>query len=143
MSSLKNTSKNNKRIYDVGLHRGQDTDFYLKKGFNVVAFEANPENAAFCRDQFKTAIDDGRQTIIEGAIAENFAHNGADKVVKNRDAVVKDYNTVFVKYWLFGVFSFLIQTERGQKFIATMERLFRRSIEGWYNTHARHESIAV
>lgn len=30
-------------IYDVGLHRGEDTDFYLKKGFHVVALEANPE----------------------------------------------------------------------------------------------------
>lgn len=26
-------------IYDVGLHVGQDTDFYLKKGFKVIAFE--------------------------------------------------------------------------------------------------------
>ena len=29
-------------IYDLGLHTGQDTEFYLKKGFNVVAIEANP-----------------------------------------------------------------------------------------------------
>ena len=24
-------------IYDVGAHRGEDTEFYLKKGFRVVA----------------------------------------------------------------------------------------------------------
>ncbi len=141
MSSLKNTSKNHKLIYDVGLHRGQGTDLYLKKGFNVVAFEANPENAAFGRDRFKTAIDDERLTIIEGAITENFAHNGEDKFVKNRDAVVKDYNTVFVKYWLFGDYSFLIQAERGRKFIAMLERFVRRSIPGWYDTHARHSWV--
>jgi hypothetical protein len=29
-------------IFDMGLHKGEDTDFYLRKGFDVVAFEANP-----------------------------------------------------------------------------------------------------
>ena len=33
------TFKKPNLIYDVGLHHGQDTDFYLKKGFDVVAFE--------------------------------------------------------------------------------------------------------
>jgi 16S rRNA A1518/A1519 N6-dimethyltransferase RsmA/KsgA/DIM1 with predicted DNA glycosylase/AP lyase activity len=37
---------NNKLIYDVGAHQGEDTDFYLKKGFAVVAIEAVPE---FCK----------------------------------------------------------------------------------------------
>ena len=30
-------------IYDVGMHNGADTAFYLAKGFRVVAVEANPE----------------------------------------------------------------------------------------------------
>jgi hypothetical protein len=29
-------------IYDLGCHNGQDSDFYLKKGFTVVAAEAYP-----------------------------------------------------------------------------------------------------
>lgn len=29
-------------IFDAGAHRGDDTDFYLGKGFRVVAAEANP-----------------------------------------------------------------------------------------------------
>ena len=29
-------------IFDVGCNDGQDSDFYLKKGFRVVAVEANP-----------------------------------------------------------------------------------------------------
>ncbi len=29
-------------IYDLGSHNGQDSEFYLKKGFIVVAVEANP-----------------------------------------------------------------------------------------------------
>lgn len=55
-------------IFDVGLHKGEDTDFYLKKGFRVVAFEADPGLAAHCRDRFWSAIEEGRLVIVEGAI---------------------------------------------------------------------------
>jgi len=60
-------------IYDVGLHRGEDTDFYLKKGFDVVALEANPELIAQCKLRFQDAIAHGRLRIIEGAIAPTSA----------------------------------------------------------------------
>jgi FkbM family methyltransferase len=56
-------------IFDVGMHEGEDTDFYLRKGFEVVAFEANPELIARCKDRFKDAIAQGRLRIVEGAIA--------------------------------------------------------------------------
>ena len=29
-------------IYDVGMHRAEDTEFYLAKGFRVIAVEASP-----------------------------------------------------------------------------------------------------
>ena len=29
-------------IFDIGMNNGNDTDFYLAKGFHVVAVEANP-----------------------------------------------------------------------------------------------------
>lgn len=269
-------------IYDVGLHRGQDTDFYLKKGYRVVAFEADPANAAFCRERFKAAIADGRLTIVEGAISEESPSNGkpanvkfyrnedhslwgstsvdwavrnqvlgtkneiisvaavdfaeclarfgiphylkadivgsesiclrallkfanrpdyisirSEKIIfarlenefdlleqlgyhdfkaikqdfdgvrpqlpskngakfhdfeegasgpfgedtygnwKTRHEVLRDYKRIFVKYWLFGDYSYLIQTEKGKRFIAQLERIVRRSIPGWYDTHAR------
>lgn len=57
-------------IFDVGLHKGEDTDFYLAKGFRVVAFEADPQLAAQARTRFKTAIADGRLSIVEGAICD-------------------------------------------------------------------------
>jgi FkbM family methyltransferase len=60
-------------IFDVGLHKGEDTDFYLKKGFKVVAFEAHPELIAHCKARFGDAIADGRLRIIEGAIAPRAA----------------------------------------------------------------------
>lgn len=282
----KTTAKDPGLIYDVGMHKGQDTDFYLKKGFRVIGFEANPENAAFCRTRFAEAVADGRLTIVEGAIAENVAANGhrgkirfyrnenhslwgstsedwayrnevmgtthevidvdpvdfgeclakygiphylkadivgseticlramlgfenkpdylsirSEKVIfrrleaefdlleelgygefkavrqdfdkidisvptsagdvpykfeegasgpfgeqapgewKGREAVLKDYRKVFVLYWLFGDYSYLIQTQRGQKFITQLERVVRKSLPGWYDTHARHSSV--
>jgi len=57
-------------IFDVGLHRGEDTEFYLKKGFRVVAFEANGELVDYCKQKFASAIAENRLTIVEGAIVE-------------------------------------------------------------------------
>ncbi len=286
MSKLLQTPKDPNLIFDVGLHRGQDTSFYLKKGYRVVAFEAAPENAAFCRERFAEEIADGRLTIVEGAITEDPAAGEPDgkvrffrnedhslwgstsvdwavrnqvmgttnevigvtavdfakciekygvpyflkadivgseciclrallkfenqpdyisirseKVIfdrledefdlleqlgydkfkavkqdfdgitpevpsdgerqfhvfeegasgpfaeespgqwKAREGAIKDYRKVFVKYWLFGDYSYLIQTTRGRKFIAFLERIVRRSIPGWYDTHARHKTV--
>jgi len=60
-------------IFDVGLHRGEDTDFYLKKGFRVAAFEADPDLVAHCKTRFRDAIAGGRLEIVEGAIAPETA----------------------------------------------------------------------
>lgn len=57
-------------IFDVGLHRGEDTAYYLRKGYRVVAFEADPELVALCEQRFAQAIADGRLTIVFGAIAD-------------------------------------------------------------------------
>src|SRR5262245_60932409 len=60
---------NPRLIYDVGLHLGEDTDYYLKKGFDVVAFEANPDLHLMCKRRFQEAVARGQLRIIEGAIA--------------------------------------------------------------------------
>ena len=57
-------------IFDVGFHRGEDSEFYLKKGFRVVAIEADPELAGAARIRFQQYIADGRLHLIEGAVAE-------------------------------------------------------------------------
>ena len=59
----------NDLIYDIGLHKGLDTEFYLAKGFRVVAVEANAELAAEARQRFAAAIQAGRLTIVQAAIA--------------------------------------------------------------------------
>jgi len=56
-------------IFDVGLHVGQDTDYYLKKGFRVVAIEANPLLAQECGTRFADAVAAGRLTIVNVGIA--------------------------------------------------------------------------
>ena len=33
-------------IFDVGCNNGDDTDFYLRKGFRVVAIDADPPESA-------------------------------------------------------------------------------------------------
>ena len=284
--NLKSVPSDNNLIYDVGMHKGQDTDFYLKKGFKVVAFEANPENIDFCKRRFAQAIEEKRLTIIEGAIVENAARNGqetvrfylnkdhsfwgstsddwayrnevmgttnemievgavdfgqtiekygipyylkadivgseticlrallafenkpaylsirSEKVIfsrledefvllerlgydkfkaiqqdvshvqttfsapdgesvthlfeeggsgffgeetagrwKTRKEVLKEYRRIFTLYWLFGDYSYLIQTEKGKKIIAQLERVAKRPLPGWYDTHAKHSSL--
>jgi FkbM family methyltransferase len=62
---------NSHLIYDVGGHMGEDTDFYLRKGFKVVAIEANPVLAERLKDRFKTNLSDGSLVLIDAAIAEN------------------------------------------------------------------------
>lgn len=281
------TAKNKNLIYDVGMHQGQDTDFYLKKGFKVVSFEANPENVAVCTRKFAREIEEKRLTIVEGAISEkeffgsesrkvrfyrnvdtsfwssaaaDFAARNevmgtrselievdavdfaealkkygvpfylkadivgsemiclrallefenkpdyisirSEKVVfqkleeefrlfeqlgynafkavqqdvadlqtsiastegkqiaykfaegasgtfgeetkgkwKSREEILQQYRKIFTLYWLFGDYSFLLQTEKGKKIIANLERIARRPLPGWYDTHARHSSV--
>ena len=60
MSTLRKSPKHADLIYDVGLNTGQDTDYYLKKGYRVVAFEAEPRNVEYCRERFADTRRGGR-----------------------------------------------------------------------------------
>ena len=60
---------NSNLIYDLGLHNGEDTEFYLKKGFRVVAIDANPELCARAAEKFKGHVADGRLHIVNKAIS--------------------------------------------------------------------------
>ena len=44
-------------IYDVGMHKGEDTELYLKKGFRVIAFEADPDLVASARTKHACPVD--------------------------------------------------------------------------------------
>jgi FkbM family methyltransferase len=58
-------------IYDLGMNNGDDTGFYLKRGFDVVAVEANPELCQMAEARFAEAIAAGKLTIIKAAIGDH------------------------------------------------------------------------
>ncbi|HUS24318.1 MAG TPA: FkbM family methyltransferase [Candidatus Binatia bacterium] len=70
MSEPRPAAKHRDLIYDVGMHKGEDTDFYLKKGFQVVGFEADPDLAEQCRKRFEAEIRSSRLTLVQGAIVD-------------------------------------------------------------------------
>jgi len=70
MKDIEQPNKNHNLIYDVGMHKGEDTAYYLKKGFKVIAFEADPTLAEQCRQKFANEIEKGKLVIVEGAIIE-------------------------------------------------------------------------
>jgi len=69
--------KNSNLIFDVGMLKGEDTDYYLKKGFQVIAFEANPDLMEECAKRFCNEIQNGQLIIVSGALVDS-----AEKEVK-------------------------------------------------------------
>lgn len=61
---------NSELIYDLGLHRGEDTEFYLKKGFRVVGIDANPELCEQAEKKFRDHVTHGRLIIVNKAISD-------------------------------------------------------------------------
>jgi FkbM family methyltransferase len=59
-----------KLIYDVGAHKGEDTDFYLKKGFAVVAIEAIPEFCVLLEQKFSKFVQEGQLKILNVAVSK-------------------------------------------------------------------------
>jgi FkbM family methyltransferase len=56
-------------IFDVGAHCGEDTEFYLKKGFRVIGVEANYMLYEELLQKFKTFIANGRLILVNKAIS--------------------------------------------------------------------------
>ena len=57
-------------IDHVGFHRGEDTEFYLAKGFKVVAIEAHPGLYRAGLEKFTDYIESGRLVLLNLAVAE-------------------------------------------------------------------------
>ena len=92
MLEKKHAKKRDDLVYDVGMHKGEDTDYYLKKGFSVIAFEADPALVIHCRNRFSDEIENGKLTIVEGAIVE--LSSGQQK-----SGTVKFYKNNAVSVW--------------------------------------------
>jgi FkbM family methyltransferase len=57
-------------IYDVGMNNGDDTAYYLSKGYSVIAIEASSPLVQSGQKRFRREVDTGQLTILELAIAE-------------------------------------------------------------------------
>jgi FkbM family methyltransferase len=56
-------------IFDIGMHTGLDTEWYLAKGFRVVSVEANPTLALQAREKFSAEIAAGRLIVENVGLA--------------------------------------------------------------------------
>jgi len=56
-------------VYDVGMNNGDDTAYYLWKGYRVVAVEANPDLVRAARERFSPQIGAGRLAVLNVGIA--------------------------------------------------------------------------
>ena len=55
-------------IFDLGLHRCEDKDYYIRKGFRVVALEANPELVRGASARFRSELREGRFKPVQNAL---------------------------------------------------------------------------
>jgi FkbM family methyltransferase len=56
-------------IYDVGMNNGEDTAYYLRRGFRVVAIEADTRLAKCAAERFRAQISSGQLRILNIGIA--------------------------------------------------------------------------
>jgi len=57
-------------IYDVGLFDGGDTAYYLFRGYNVVAIDANPLMIDKARSRFAKEMEEGRLKLLNVGISK-------------------------------------------------------------------------
>lgn len=57
-------------IYDIGMWHGNDTAYYLERGFRVLAIDANPLLVAKARARSAQQISTGRLTILPAGIGK-------------------------------------------------------------------------
>jgi FkbM family methyltransferase len=86
--TLKQVTKHADLVFDLGMHKGEDTDFYLAKGFRVVAFEADPDLLEHCQERFSAQLESGQLEIVAGAIVDNPVENSTITFYKNPNVTV-------------------------------------------------------
>lgn len=72
-------------VFDLGAHRGEDSEYYLKLGFNVICVECDPVHLAHLREKFQREIAEGRLQLVDCAIAHR---SGPVTFYRNLDASV-------------------------------------------------------
>lgn len=80
-----------KLIYDVGMCQGDDTAYYLARGYKVIAIEANPELVKLNKFRFKQYVATGQLVIIFGAIVED---DSLTRIKFFKNTIVQEFGTV-------------------------------------------------
>ena len=55
-------------VFDLGMNNGDDSEYYLKKGYRVIAVDANPVLCERARQRFAQACAQGRLEVVHAAI---------------------------------------------------------------------------
>ncbi len=56
-------------VFDIGVNNGEDTAYYLRRGFRVVGVDANPDMVASCERRFQAEIRAGRLVLLNVGLA--------------------------------------------------------------------------
>ncbi len=56
-------------VFDLGANNGDDTAYYLRRGFRVVGVDANPEMVSWCEQRFKEEIRADRLVLLNVGLA--------------------------------------------------------------------------
>jgi hypothetical protein len=70
---------NSNLIYDIGLHKSEDSEFYQIKEFRVVAIEALHELCEIARRRLQKYVETGQLIIVNVAISDE---KGATKFLR-------------------------------------------------------------
>jgi FkbM family methyltransferase len=93
---------NNNLIFDIGANTGQDTAYYLSKGYRVIAVDASPDMIRQIKQQLAAYVESGQLELLNYAISEqdgevlnfylseNTDWHSLDKNISNRDGKLVD-----------------------------------------------------
>ena len=85
----------NKVIFDIGSNEGEDTEYYLARGYKVVAFECSPKNIKLLKNKFKDQIFKEQLKIEERAL---FSGGGKNKKINFYESNFSTWGTTKQKW---------------------------------------------
>ena len=72
-----------KIIFDIGAHKGEDSQYYLARGYKVIAFECNPLNIEFLKKRFEKEIKSNEFILETKALLSGGGNNKKVKFYVN------------------------------------------------------------
>jgi len=63
-------------VFDIGAHNGDDTAYYVRRGFRVVGIDADPAMIAACEQCFREEIRAGRLVLLNVGLAAEEGNGG-------------------------------------------------------------------